>query len=44
VKAGFDKDGLTILTDPSPDAFRKVVADDIEKWAKVIKAAGIQPE
>jgi tripartite-type tricarboxylate transporter receptor subunit TctC len=44
VKAAFDKDGLTILTDPSPEAFRKVVAEDIEKWAAVIKAAGIQPE
>jgi tripartite-type tricarboxylate transporter receptor subunit TctC len=44
VKAAFDRDGLTILTDPSPDAFRKVVAEDIEKWAAVIKAAGIQPE
>lgn len=44
VKAGFDKDGLTIEYDQSPDAFRKVVAADIEKWGKVIKAAGIQPE
>jgi tripartite-type tricarboxylate transporter receptor subunit TctC len=44
VKAAFDKDGLTILTDPSPEAFRKVVAEDIEKWAAVIKAAGIQAE
>ena len=44
VKAAFDKDGLTILTDPSPEAFRKVIAEDIEKWDAVIKAAGIQPE
>jgi tripartite-type tricarboxylate transporter receptor subunit TctC len=44
VKAAFDKDGLTILTDPSPEAFRKVVAEDIEKWGAVIRAAGIQPE
>jgi tripartite-type tricarboxylate transporter receptor subunit TctC len=44
VKAAFDKDGLTILTDPSPAAFRQVIADDIEKWGKVIRAAGIQPE
>jgi tripartite-type tricarboxylate transporter receptor subunit TctC len=44
VKAAFDKDGLTILTDPSPEAFRKVVAEDIEKWGAVIRAAGIQAE
>jgi len=44
VKAAFDKDGLTILTDPSPEAFRKVIAEDIEKWGAVIRAAGIQPE
>jgi tripartite-type tricarboxylate transporter receptor subunit TctC len=44
VRAAFDKDGLTILTDPSPEAFRKVVAEDIEKWGAVIRAAGIQPE
>ncbi|HWM45481.1 MAG TPA: tripartite tricarboxylate transporter substrate binding protein [Xanthobacteraceae bacterium] len=44
VKADFDKDGLVILTDPSPEAFRKVVAEDIDKWGRVIKAAGIQPQ
>jgi tripartite-type tricarboxylate transporter receptor subunit TctC len=44
VRAAFDKDGLTILTDPSPEVFRKVVAEDIEKWGAVIRAAGIQPE
>lgn len=44
VKAGFDKDGLTIEYDRSPEAFREIVAADIEKWGKVIKAAGIQPE
>ncbi|MGZ5897441.1 MAG: Bug family tripartite tricarboxylate transporter substrate binding protein [Xanthobacteraceae bacterium] len=44
VKAEFDKDGLVVETDPTPEAFRKIVADDIDKWARVIKAAGIQPE
>jgi tripartite-type tricarboxylate transporter receptor subunit TctC len=27
----------------SPDEFGKLIADDVEKWKKVIKAAGIQP-
>ena len=41
VKAGFVRDGMDIITDESPDAFRKVLAADIEKWGKVIKAANI---
>jgi tripartite-type tricarboxylate transporter receptor subunit TctC len=41
VKAGFARDGMDIITDESPDAFRKVLAADIEKWGKVIKAANI---
>ena len=28
----------------SPSEFGKLIADDIEKWAKVIKFAGIKPE
>jgi len=27
----------------SPDALRKILADDIEKWGKVIREAGIKP-
>ena len=41
VKAGFARDGMDIITDESPDAFRKVLAADIEKWGKVIRAANI---
>ncbi|HWV52601.1 tripartite tricarboxylate transporter substrate binding protein [Pseudorhodoplanes sp.] len=41
VKAGFARDGMDIITDESPDAFRRVIAADIEKWGKVIKAANI---
>ena len=41
VKAGFARDGMDIMTDESPDAFRKALAADIEKWGKVIKAANI---
>jgi tripartite-type tricarboxylate transporter receptor subunit TctC len=44
VKTGLDKDGMTVMTDPSPDAFRKAIAEDIVRWGAVIKAAGIQPE
>ena len=37
--------GLTIAAAGSlRDAFRKVLAADIEKWGKVIKAAGIKGE
>jgi hypothetical protein len=28
----------------SPAEFGKLIAEDIEKWAKVIKFAGIKPE
>ena len=35
--------GGTVLTG-SPTDFGKLVADEIEKWAKVIKFAGIKPE
>jgi tripartite-type tricarboxylate transporter receptor subunit TctC len=35
--------GATILVG-SPADFGKLIADDIEKWAKVIKFAGIKPE
>ena len=44
VKAGFARDGMDIVTDESPDAFRKVLATDIEKWGRVIKAANIPPQ
>ena len=35
--------GGTVLA-VSPAAFGKLVSDDAEKWAKVIKLAGIKPE
>ena len=35
--------GGTVLAG-SPAAFGKLVSDDTEKWAKVIKFAGIKPE
>ena len=44
VKAGFARDGIDVVTDESPDAFRKVLVADIEKWGRVIKAANIPPQ
>jgi tripartite-type tricarboxylate transporter receptor subunit TctC len=35
--------GVTILPG-SPADFGKLIADDTEKWAKVIRAANIKPE
>jgi hypothetical protein len=35
--------GGTVLPS-SPDDFRKLVAEDVEKWGKVILAANIRPE
>jgi len=28
----------------SPDDFGKIIADETEKWAKVIRAANIKPQ
>jgi tripartite-type tricarboxylate transporter receptor subunit TctC len=37
--------GLGAVIDPAgPDAFGKFLADEIEKWARVIKASAIQPD
>ena len=35
--------GSTVLPD-SPGDFAKMIADETEKWAKVVKFAGIKPE
>jgi hypothetical protein len=43
MKARIAELGGTVLTG-SPTDFGKLVADEIEKWAKVIKFAGIKPE
>jgi tripartite-type tricarboxylate transporter receptor subunit TctC len=43
LKARFTELGLTILPG-SPGEFRKLIADDTEKWAKVIRAANIRAD
>ncbi len=43
IKARFSNMGAIVLLG-SPAEFGKLIADDTEKWAKVIKAAGIKPE
>jgi tripartite-type tricarboxylate transporter receptor subunit TctC len=43
LKARFDELGLT-ATPGSPTEFRKLIADDTEKWAKVVKFAGIKAD
>jgi len=44
LKAEFARDGFDVVTDASPEAFRQVIKADIDKWGKVIKAAGIPPQ
>jgi tripartite-type tricarboxylate transporter receptor subunit TctC len=43
IKARFADLGATVLPG-SPAEFGKLIADDTEKWGKVIKFAGIKPE
>jgi len=43
IKARLADLGDTVLTS-SPADFKKLIAEDIDKWAKVIKAANIKPE
>jgi tripartite-type tricarboxylate transporter receptor subunit TctC len=41
LRANFGKIGLDVVTDP-PDAFAAIIRTDTQKWAKVIKDAGIK--
>ena len=43
IKARLADLGGTVL-DGSPADFGKLIADDTEKWGKVIRAANIKPE
>ena len=42
LKARFADLGATMFPPGSPTDFSKLVADDTEKWAKVIRAANIK--
>jgi tripartite-type tricarboxylate transporter receptor subunit TctC len=43
LKAQFEVQGLQPVP-TTPEAFGKILRDDIEKWGKVIKASGAKPE
>ena len=43
LKAKFVELGSTVLPG-SPAAYAKLLADETEKWAKVVKAAGAKPD
>jgi len=43
IKARFADLGATVLPG-SPAEFGKLIADDTEKWGRVVKFAGIKPE
>ena len=43
VKAQWGKQGAAPLV-MSPDAFAKYVADDVEKWGKIVKLSGAKPD
>ncbi len=44
VRQRFVSGGAEPTPSPSPDAYAKLIRDEIAKWAKVAKAAGIKPE
>jgi tripartite-type tricarboxylate transporter receptor subunit TctC len=44
LKARFADLGATMFPPNSPTDFSKLVADDTEKWGKVVRAANIKPE
>ncbi len=43
VKAAFESQGMT-PAHSSPDDFRRIVNQDADRWAQVVKAQGIQPD
>jgi tripartite-type tricarboxylate transporter receptor subunit TctC len=44
IKQRFADLGAVAVAPNSPDEFTRFIAENIEKWTKVIKAAGIKPE
>ena len=43
VQAAFQTQGMDPATS-SPEEFRRLVAQDAERWARLVKAQGIKPE
>jgi len=43
VKAKLDENGMAVIGG-SPEAFRALIADGIDRYGAIIKAAGVQPE
>jgi tripartite-type tricarboxylate transporter receptor subunit TctC len=44
IKQRFADLGAVVVPPNSPDEFAKFIAENIEKWTKVIKFAGIKPD
>ena len=43
MKSRFDDLGCVLIGGP-PDEFGKLIAEETEKWGKVVKFAGLRPE
>jgi len=43
IKERFEKEGMTVVAGP-PHEFSAYIRSEIEKWGKIVKRAGIQPE
>jgi len=44
IKQRFADLGAVVVPPNSPDEFAKFIAENIDKWTKVIKFAGIKPQ
>lgn len=43
-KERFERVGLDLVQDSSPEAFSVFVRNEIDRWSKLIRAAGLQPQ
>jgi tripartite-type tricarboxylate transporter receptor subunit TctC len=43
IRERFEKEGMTVVAGP-PQEFGAYIRSEIEKWARIVKSAGIQPE
>jgi len=44
IRKRFSDDGAETTPSPTPEAFGEIIRNDLAKWARVVKQAGIQPE